>query len=64
MRSYRARLSISDEESSHMEKEVVFLGMSLLARNGAQTSCSTVQKKWNKRLKKRLGIEVMKKQLL
>lgn len=50
---------ISDEKSLHMEKGVVFLGMSLLARNGAQTSCRTVRR--NGRLKKRLEIEVIKK---
>lgn len=49
--------------SLHMEKEVAFLGMPFLARKGAQTSCSTVQKKWEKRLKKKLEIEVQKQLL-
>lgn len=33
-------------------------GLLSFARNPAQTSCSTVQKKWKKRLKKKYGIEV------
>lgn len=37
---------LRDEKSLHMEKEVVFLGMSLLTRKRAQTFYSTVQKKW------------------
>lgn len=61
--SYRARLSINDKKSLHMEKEAAFLGMPFLARNGAQTSCTTVQKKWKKRLKKKLEIQVQKQLL-